>query len=137
MKKNGLLLFCILLSFHVYCQESKLKRSPVNGIWIEEVSKTDTIVFHPEYDGRNPIFNLNRGRNTDKLPKSFSGPYRYMLSNGSISINWFLSSDLTYNTYYFNISKDGSKLKIGNFFSNPYLNHDTLSFIRQQETISP
>ena len=39
--------------------------------------------------------------------------------------------------YYFKISKDGNELKIGNFFSSPYLNNDTLTFIRQQETISP
>jgi len=137
MRKNGFLLFCFFLSFHIYCQESKIKKSPVNGTWIEEVSKTDTIVFHPEYDGRNPIFYLYRGRNTDNLPKIFSGPYRFMLSNDSISINWFLSSNIAYNTYYFKISKDGNELKIGNFFSYPYIDNVTLTFIRQQEKIDP
>ena len=137
MKKNGLLLFCILLSIYTYCQENKLKKSPVNGTWIEEVSKTDTIVFHPEYDGRNPTFYLYRGHNTDNLPKTNSGPYSYILRNDSISINWFLSSNMAYNTYYFIISKDGKELKIGNFFNTASKDKNTLTFIRQQDTISP
>jgi hypothetical protein len=120
---------------YTYCQKDELKTSPVNGTWIESVNKTDTIVFLPEYDGQNPVFELKRGfRMTDgyKLPDYYSGPYNFKLGDKSISVYWFLSSG-SFQSYYFNLYPDENKFKIGNFFKDPEkkkLESDTLTFIR-------
>jgi hypothetical protein len=96
--------------------------------------KTDTIVFSPEYDGQFPIFNLNRGFRDDNphLPKYCSGPYWYILGENSISVNWFLSSNIAYNRYYFEMTPGKVEFKIGNFFTDPTatFNPDTLTFIK-------
>ncbi|OYT16104.1 MAG: hypothetical protein B7C24_09595, partial [Bacteroidetes bacterium 4572_77] len=82
-------------------------------------------------DGREPILNLERGqRKNINLPKYNSGPYHYRLEKGIIKTQWFLSSNITYNPYYIEISNDSSKIKIGNFYNSSPQNYDTLLFIR-------
>ena len=111
--------------------ESKFKKSPINGIWIEDNMRTDTIIFKPYYDGQEPILNLERGhRNNSNLPKYNSGPYHYRLEGNVIKTQWFLSSTITYNPYYIMISNDSSEMKIGNFYDSSPQNYDTLKFIR-------
>jgi len=130
MKSLLLFLFGVLLVSHVQCQKNKdvFHQSPVSGSWIHTTSNTDTLEFLPEYDGSNPIFWLKRGKNEDNLPKSNSGPYSYELSENAISINWFLSSNSNYHSYYFKLSPDKEMLKIGNFYSESKINTDTLIF---------
>jgi hypothetical protein len=117
------------------CQKNLLKESPLNGTYIESEKRTDTIVFAPEYDGQNPVFELKRGfRISDgyKLPDYFSGHYNYKISQNSISLYWFLSSG-SFQTYYFNNLPAENKFEVGNFFKNPGDNtkeKDTLVFIR-------
>ncbi len=124
-----------ILSNSVYCQQAELKTSPINGTWIESEKKTDTIVFLPEYDGQNPVFELKRGfRTTEgyKLPDYFSGPYNFKLGNNSISLYWFFSSG-SFQTYYFKMIPEENKFKIGNFFKDPEKKKqepDTLLFLR-------
>ena len=128
-------LFFFILSSQIYCQKVKFKTSPLNGIWIEEEKKNDTIVFSSEYDGQNPIFELKRGFRIAegyKLPDYFSGPYSFKLSNNSISVYWFLSSG-SFQTYYFKMITGENKFKIGNFFKDPEkkkTESDTLIFIK-------
>ncbi len=112
-----------------------LKVSPVIGTWVETLSKTDTIVFSPEYEGLYPVFSLNRGfRITEghTLPEYFSGLYHYIPGENSISVNWFLSSNSAFNRYYFEMTPDRNEFRIGSFFSDPPapLQTDTLTFIR-------
>jgi len=52
-----LFLFSIV---HGVCQKSEFKKSPIFGIWIERTNKSDSLIFLPEYDGQNPIFQLKR-----------------------------------------------------------------------------
>ena len=158
MKTLLIILFIVPISFHLFSQENKLakieipekwaadfdknkleslypesefKKSPLNGIWVEENVRTDTIIFKPYYDGQEPIFNLERGqRNNSNLPKYNSGPYHYRLEDGVIKTQWFLSSSITYNPYYIKISNDSSVIKIGNFYDSSPQNYDTLIFIR-------
>ncbi len=129
---------CLMIIFfgNASCQKNGLKKSPLNGAWIESIKKTDTIVFAPEFDGQNPVFELKRGfRITEegyKLPDYFSGPYWYKLSGDSISLIWFLSSG-SFQTYYFKLKPDENKFLIGNFFKNPENTgneKDTLVFIK-------
>jgi hypothetical protein len=128
-------LLFLILSNYIYCQKVELKTSPLNGTWVELEKRSDTIVFSPEYDGQNPIFNLKRGfRIADghKLPDYYSGPYNFKLGQNSISVYWFLSSG-SFQIYYFELIPEENKFKIGNFFKDPEkkkTESDTLIFIR-------
>lgn len=127
----GLLFFILMISG--VCQKSEIKKSPVTGIWNENMNKSDSLIFLPEYDGQNPIFHLKRGfdlNDATRLPKPLSGPYWYNLDEDKISINWFLSSDLRYHSYYFWLSSDKTILRIGNFFGSSESQNDTLTFIK-------
>lgn len=125
----------LLLSNHLFSQNTALKKSPINGTWIEQEKKCDTMVFLPEYDGQYPIFELKRGfriADGNKLPDYFSGPYHFKLANNSISLFWFFSS-ASFQTYYFKMIPEEDKFEIGNFFKNPEKKKqesDTLVFIR-------
>jgi hypothetical protein len=115
--------------------KSGIKKSPVTGTWVETVTKTDTMVFSPEYDGQFPIFILNRATRVIEgytLPGYFSGPYWYITGANSISIQWFLSSTTAFNRFYFEFSAGGNEFKILNFFTDPMstAERDTLTFTR-------
>jgi hypothetical protein len=158
MKTLLIIFFIVPLSFHLFSQkntitkfeipekwatdfdknkldslypESEFRKSPLNGIWVEENVRTDTIIFKPYYDGQEPIFYLARGqRKKSYLPKYNSGPYHYRLEDSVIKTRWFLSSSLTYNPYYIKISNDSSEIKIGDFYDSSPRDNDTLIFIR-------
>jgi hypothetical protein len=121
--------------FSGICQKNEFKKSPIIGTWIEKSKKSDTLIFLPEYDGLNPIFQLKRGFdsvNKNKLPKSFSGPYWYKLESNCILISWFLSSDINFHSYYFWLSDNKTKLKISDFFNDSRSGKDTLTFIKEK-----
>jgi len=125
----------LILSNHLFSQNTELKKSPINGTWIELEKKSDTIVFLPEYNGQYPIFELKRGfriADGNKLPDYFSGPYHFKLGINSISLFWFLSS-ASFQNFYFKMIPEEDKFEIGNFFKDPEKKKqeaDTLSFIR-------
>ena len=128
----GLLIFVF---GNVSCQKNNVKKSPIDGTWVETIKRTDTIVFAPEYDGQNATFELKRGFRISggyTLPDYFSGPYWYKLSGDNISLNWFASSSF-FKSYYFELMPDKRHFLIGNFFKNPEQignESDTLVFIR-------
>jgi hypothetical protein len=131
-----ILIFLFLFSImHGVCQKVELKKSPIKGVWVEKSNKSDTLIFLAEYDGQNPIFQLKRGfdpNDKSKLPKSLSGPYWYQLGDNRILINWFLSSDSKFHSYYFWLAENQSKLMIGNFFKDDQSKKDTLIFIEEK-----
>jgi len=128
MKILFLVLCCFILASTLQCQKDTFKKSPIAGTWVEKTNSSDTLEFLPEYDGTNPIFWLKRGKNDDNLPKEYSGPYSYELSENTISMRWFLSSNGGFQGYYLELSPDKEILKIGNFYNNPYEDKDTLVF---------
>ena len=138
MVKSVILFFlCLLLTAtYVVCQKTEFKKSPIIGVWIETSKKMDTLIFLPEYDGQNPIFQLKRGfdaNNKSKLPKAFSGPYWYKLDDKNrILINWFLSSDANFHSYYFRLSKNKMELRISDFFNDGRSQKDTLIFTKEK-----
>jgi hypothetical protein len=127
----------LLLFYAASCQKVQLNKSPLSGTYVEMEKKTDTLVFHEEYDGQNPVFELIRGyRIADgyKLPDYFSGPYNYNISGNSISLFWFLSSG-SFMSYYFENIPEENKLIIGNFFKDPensVAEKDTLVFVKAE-----
>ncbi|AHM60764.1 hypothetical protein D770_12550 [Flammeovirgaceae bacterium 311] len=89
----------------------------LEGVWVEEEERTDTIAFSdlPDTDW----FWLLRGKensNGNLLPKSGSGNWNYkpLLGKDSVSLNWALSSNSRYHNYFFRVEK--GKMKIGNFY---------------------
>ena len=122
--------------FSGICQKNELKKSPIIGTWIEKLKKSDTLIFLSEYDGQNPIFQLKRGfdpiEKKNKVPKSFSGPYWYKLESNRILINWFLSSDGNFHSYYFWLSENKMNIRISDFINDSRSQKDTLTFIKEK-----
>ncbi|HEY9114692.1 MAG TPA: hypothetical protein VIN10_08315 [Bacteroidales bacterium] len=128
MKILFLVLCCVLLVATIQCQKDSFQKSPVVGTWIETTSNADTLEFLSEYDGTDPVFWLKRGKNDDSLPKEYSGPYSYKITESTISLRWFLSSYSGFHAYYFELSPNREIIMIGNFYNNPSENKDTLVF---------
>lgn len=137
LKTSLLFLFFSFFSNDIYCQIAELKASPLTGTWVEFSKRNDTIVFLSEYDGQYPIFDLKRGTRTTEqgytLPGYLSGPYNYKLDQNCISVHWFLTSVLLFQTVYFKKISGEEKFEIGNFFKDPEkkkTESDTLLFVR-------
>ena len=119
--------------YQLIIPKNSMKQSPMLGTWLESLKKTDTIVFLPEYDGLFPVFNLHTNfRVSDNHLRfgDFSGPYHYIVGDKYISLNWFLSSSSIFNRYYFEKINGGNEFKIENFFVEPSIALDTLTFIK-------
>lgn len=120
-------LIILILAF-LCCSKDDTKSltsANLKGKWIETETRLDTLSF--ESMENFEIMNLNRGkeiRNGNLLPKSGSGPYRYLLLEEKISINWMLSSDGSFNDYYFKIIEN--KINIENFYGSTL--GETLTF---------
>ena len=113
MKKLLFIVFVLVTS--TSCDKNDIENSTLNGVWIETIHKTDTLVFDNQHTG----FILNRGteiRNGYLLPKYLSGPYMYEIENDSISLRWGASSSSYAKNYYFKLDLKNKEIKIGNFF---------------------
>jgi len=122
-------------SYSLSSPKTGIKKSPLDGTWVESVQKTDTLFFSPEFDGQYPVFNLKREKRLAEgylLPGYFSGPYHYILGENSISVNWFLSSNSAFNRGYFKMLPGENDFLIGNFFTEPptAMYTDTLTFTK-------
>ena len=98
--KNSVL-FGILFFSLISCKKDNVETMKLDGGWIENSHRTDTLVF----DTQDSIFNLNRGKeliNGYLLPKDLSGPYFYEISGDSIT-EWSASSVGVGKNYYFNL----------------------------------
>lgn len=125
--KYGLLLF--VLAFLCCSKDDTKSLTSINlkGKWIETETRMDTLFFESLDD--LDIMNLNRGKELkdgNLLPKPKSGPYRYKLLEEKISLNWVLSSNSSFNDYYFKIIDN--RLNIGNFYGSAL--GETLTFER-------
>ena len=122
-------LFLLVLTF-LCCSKDDTKSltsTNLKGKWIETGTRLDTLSF--ESLDNLDIMNLNRGkelRNGNLLPKPKSGPYTYKLLEGKISLNWVLSSNSSFNDYYFKVIDN--RLNIGNFYGSA--SGGTLTFER-------
>jgi len=118
----------ILLLTLLSCTEDEtniVNSSDLQGKWIDVETRMDTLSF--ESIDNMEIMYLSRGKETSEgylLPKYNSGPYEYKLSKRKISLHWMLSSNSSFNDYYFKIIDD--KLNIGNFYGSEF--GETLTF---------
>ena len=115
MKK--LIFIAFILVTLTSCDKNEIENSTLNGVWIETIHKTDTLVFDNQYEG----LILNRGteiRNGYLLPKYLSGPYMYEIQNDSISLLWSASSSSYTNKYFFKVDLKNRQIKIGNFYDD-------------------
>ena len=127
MKKLLFIVFVLVTS--ISCDKNNIENSTLNGVWIETIHNTDTLVFDNQYTG----FILNRGteiRNGYLLPKYLSGPYLYEIENDSISLRWGASSSSFANKYYFKLDSENKEIKIGNFFVDSINSSVILTFTK-------
>jgi len=127
MKK--LIFIAFILVTLTSCDKNDIENSSLNGVWIETIHKTDTLVFDNQFTG----FILNRGteiRDSYLLPKYLSGPYTYEIENDSISLRWTLSSSFKATKYYFELDLQNEQIKIGNFYVDSINNGVILTFTK-------
>ena len=127
MKKLLFIVFVLVTS--TSCDKNDVENSTLNGVWIETIHKTDTLVFDNQHTG----FILNRGteiRNGYLLPKYLSGPYMYEIENDSISLRWGASSSSYANKYYFKLDSKNKEIKIENFFVDSINTNVILTFTK-------
>ena len=106
------------------CEEDVIETPPIDGIWVETIYKSDTLVFESESE----LFNLNRGGENLSL-NARSQPFFYNLEKDSISISWVFSSATFGRKYYFQM--DSKQIRIGNFFVDSLNNqNEILTFLK-------
>jgi hypothetical protein len=123
--KYALILFVVAFLSCSEDDSTAVDISDLRGKWVEIETRTDTLSFELVSDSE--IMSLNRGteiRNGNLLPKYNSGPYTYKLGEEKISLYWTLSSNSSFNDYYFSV-KD-NRLQIGNFYNSE--SGETLTF---------
>ncbi len=114
-KMKKLLFIIIVLVATAGCDNNDMDIKTLNGVWVETVHKTDTLIF----DNQLSFLILNRGtemRNGYVLPKYNSGPYMFETEKDSISLHWAASSSLSSYKYYFKPDFKKKEIRIGNFF---------------------
>src|SRR5690606_10506934 len=111
-------LIAVLLIVLIGCSEENDPTADLTGVWVDEVTASDTLEFL-KFDDGSTLMNLKRGRaiyGGVDLPKIGSGMYSYLLQEKSISLHYSLSSDSRNNDYFF--EQRGKKLEIGKFFQS-------------------
>ncbi|QMU30919.1 hypothetical protein [Adhaeribacter radiodurans] len=132
MKKMHLLISLLaIVASIVSCKEDNEPTAQLDGVWIEQTDRSDTIVFK-RLDGGS-FLSLGRGReirNGNELPKYGSGLYNYQIKGDSISLlSLFSSCSTCHETYYFVIN--GAELKVGDFYRKNSANPQPLTFIKE------
>jgi len=110
----------LLTIMAISCEKDSIEPNPeiINGIWVEAVHKSDTLVF----DNESHYFTLNRG-----TVRTATGIYGYEIEEDSISLKWTLSSYSGSYKYYFDFEE--KKIRIGNFYMSSSKN-EILTFIK-------
>lgn len=112
----------LLTIMTISCEKDSNEPNPeiINGIWVETVHKSDTLVF----DNESNYFTLNRGP-----VMTATGIYGYEIEQDSISLRWALSSYSGSYKYYFDFEED--KIRIGNFYMSSSENkNEILTFVK-------
>lgn len=123
---KNLFLVGLLLIITISCDKETIEKPPIDGIWVETVYKTDTLIF----DSGAEHFDLNRG-GENLTSKARTQPYAYELEKDSISVSWFFSS-ATFGSfkYYFDLDEEKEQILIGNFFIDSLESKTELTFFK-------
>ena len=130
MKK--LLFPVIFVLFLISCEENDNENILLNGVWIENSQRMDTLVFNNQ--GSEGLFILNREReirNGYLLPIECAGPYNYSINGDSINLRYGLSSSFESFNYYFWLDKDNESLEIGNFYEDSLSSNNIFTFRKE------
>lgn len=119
--KMSLILFAIaLLSVACSKVESDLQSNLLDGVWVNSVTKTDTLDFSvkPSFTNSPNVFQLKRGTREiegNSIPKVGSGYYEYIIAGDKILLKGLVIDIHSGNEYAFNQSEDSKSLQIGSF----------------------
>ncbi|WP_111672339.1 hypothetical protein [Algoriphagus litoralis] len=122
-------LILILLAAVFGCTDTSDQPIPLTleGIWVDQLTKTDTLEFLTLQDGSS-LLNLKRGQQNQNgfaVPKIGSGLYTFSIKKDNITLQYSLSSYYNPTEYYFR--QNALELKIGRFFDSEN-SSDVLTF---------
>lgn len=114
-------LFAIAL-LSVACSEVEgdLHNNLLEGVWVNSVTKTDTLDFSvkPSFTTSPNVFKLKRGSKEiqgNNIPKVGNGYYEYIIAGDKILLKGLIIDIHSGIEYAFNQSEDSKSLKIGSF----------------------
>ena len=119
--KISLILFAIAL-LGVACNklESALNQNLLEGVWVNSVTKTDTLDFSvkPSFTKSPNVFQLKRGSiavQGNSIPKLGNGYYEYIIAGEKILLKGLIIDVHSGSEYTFIKSEDSKSLQIGHF----------------------
>ncbi len=109
-----------LISISCSKEDSNYESNLLNGVWVNSVTKTDTLDFSvkPEFTRSANLFQLKRGvevRKGQVMPKIGSGYYEYHISGDNIFLKGVLIDIHQDKSYLFKLNPDKKTLLIGGF----------------------
>ncbi len=117
-----LLMLCAIAVISISCSkvESELNDRLLKGVWVNSVTKTDTLDFNvrPDFTRSSNLFQLKRGTEEKRgqtIPKIGNGYYEYIIAGDKIYLKGLLIDIHSDKEYVFKLNNDSKSLQIGSF----------------------
>lgn len=117
-----LLMLCAIAVINISCSkvESELNDRLLKGVWVNSVTKTDTLDFNvrPDFTRSSNLFQLKRGTEEKRgqtIPKIGNGYYEYIIAGDKIYLKGLLIDIHSDKEYVFKLNNDSKSLQIGSF----------------------
>ena len=117
-----LLMLCAIAVISISCSkvESELNDRLLKGMWVNSVTKTDTLDFNvrPDFTRSSNLFQLKRGTEEKRgqtIPKIGNGYYEYIIAGDKIYLKGLLIDIHSDKEYVFKLNNDSKSLQIGSF----------------------
>lgn len=122
MGKSIAMTLFVMALLGVSCAEVEMDKSDnlLNGVWVNSVTKTDTLDFsvRPSFSKATNLFQLKRGTEVRKgqtMPKIGNGYYEYIIAGEKILLKGVLIDIHSDKEYVFKLNPDSKSLQIGSF----------------------
>lgn len=115
-------MLCAIAVISISCSkvESELNDRLLKGVWVNSVTKTDTLDFNvrPDFTRSSNLFQLKRGTEEKRgqtIPKIGNGYYEYIIAGDKICLKGLLIDIHSDKEYVFKLNNDSKSLQIGSF----------------------
>lgn len=115
-------MLCAIAVISISCSkvESELNDRLLKGVWVNSVTKTDTLDFNvrPDFTRSSNLFQLKRGTEEKRgqtIPKIGNGYYEYIIAGDKIYLKGLLIDIHSDKEYVFKLNNDSKSLQIGSF----------------------